>query len=47
MDTVIADQDGWRHLSRSSAQDEIEGEARLAGARRPADQDRALSHQNR
>jgi hypothetical protein len=32
MDTVIADQDGWRHLARSSAQDEIESEARFPGA---------------
>jgi len=32
MDTIIADQDGWRHLSRSPAQDEIEGEARFARA---------------
>jgi hypothetical protein len=32
MDTVIADQDGWRHLARSPAQDEIEGEARFARA---------------
>jgi len=47
MDTVIADQDRRRHLSRPSAQDEIEGEARLARTRGAADQDRALSHQNR
>jgi hypothetical protein len=32
MDTVIADQNGLRDLPGTAAQDEIEGEARLAGA---------------
>jgi hypothetical protein len=44
MDTVVADKDGRRKLPRTSAEDEIEGEARLSGTGGAADQDRTISH---
>src|SRR5713226_6994223 len=43
MDTVVADQNGRQDLSGTAAQDQIEGETRLAGARGAADQHRAIS----
>ena len=40
MDTVIADQDGAVDHACAPGHDQIEGKARFAGARRPADQHR-------
>jgi hypothetical protein len=38
MDTVIAHQNGRRNLSGTARQDQVERQARFAGARGPADQ---------
>ena len=43
MDTVIADQNGRRDLSRPASQDELERKPRLAGTGRAADQDGLLA----
>ncbi|TCU65389.1 hypothetical protein EDE08_1133 [Bradyrhizobium sp. R2.2-H] len=43
MDTVITDQNGPFDHARASRHDQIKGKARLAGARRPADQHRQRS----
>src|SRR3954452_17881452 len=43
MDTVITDQNGPFEHAATSRHDQIEGKARLAGARGPADQHRQIS----
>jgi hypothetical protein len=47
MNTVVADQHGVRNLTGTRGEDEIEGEARFAGARRTADQDGAIAGADR
>ena len=47
MDAVVADQHGRRNLPGAPGQDEIEGEARFAGAGGPADQHGAIADQHR
>ena len=46
-DTVVGHQNGLGKLSGAPGEDEVEGEARLAGARGAADQDRAAAHLHR
>src|SRR5262249_13506641 len=46
-DTVIPHQNSLRKLPGGPAHDQFKGQARLAGARRPTDQDCALSHLDR
>ncbi len=46
MDTVIPHQNGRRQGSGAPGENQIEGQARLAGARRAADQHRTLADQN-
>jgi len=47
MDTVVADQDGRWELTGPSAEDEVEGKARLPRAGGAADQDCTISHHHR
>src|SRR5262245_4032313 len=46
VDTVVADQNGRRNLPGAAGEDQIEGEARLAGAGGTADQHGALADQD-
>ncbi|KJC57236.1 hypothetical protein UP10_29630 [Bradyrhizobium sp. LTSPM299] len=46
MDTVVADQNGRRELSGAAGENQIERQARLAGARRPPDQHGKAADQN-
>ncbi len=47
MNTVVADQHGVSNLPGAPCEDEIEGEARFAGAGRTADQDGATARADR
>ena len=46
-EAVIADQRRYGELAAAAGEDEVKGKARLSGARGAADQNGAISHQNR